>query len=422
VLAQLCAEVVEDDDSSCSDAVDSMAGSSSRRWPWDDNSYDSAALPLGVNSAMLRATSLSMRAATLALLCMALVVMSLSTTVSVGRPVGSSWQLDVSSGVLGLVNGMCHEKKSEGLLILVPCPTFMTLLRSRDYHGEPPPAAKADTPNVAAKVETWLIVFNGAVKVRSNPSFQAPVKRLTMKCNTFMGSLDDGWIKLQRHAGYIRQHIGDTQIAKTVHPGQVSADCPRTSSSTWTPPSTSTTLPKVTTTHGGSRNAPVTRHRKFRVVFNGRVKIRSKPSFQASINGRKWKCQIFFGEEDNGWIRLQGSSGFIRSHIGATKLVEELKVGVPPGSCAPLIRQWRIVFEGRVKIRKRPSVTAPVTGVKWKCAKFAGQMEDGWIKLTANAGYVKAGIGPTRLAEEVRAVGQKPCQPLTPHQRERLYA
>jgi len=427
VLEQLCAEVTEDDDyiqgahaSSYSETAAPMAGSSYRRWLMsEDHSYDSAALPRGVDSTILRSATLSLRVVTLAILSAALVLMTLSGGASFGHPVGSGWQLGVSSGVLSLVDGMCHEKRSAGLLILVPCPTFMTLLRSHDYHGEPPPAAKVDAP----RVETWRIVFNGAAKVRSNPSFKASVRRTTKKCATFMGSLVNGWIKLQHNAGYIRQHIGDTQIAQAVHPGQVVADCPRmtTSPSTTTPKPTIRTTPKAVT-YSGSGNGPATRHRKFRVVFNGRVKIRSQPNFKASINGRKWKCEIFFGDENNGWIRLQGNSGFVRSHIGSTKLVEELKMGAPPGSCAPLIRQWRIVFEGKVKIRKHPSVNAPVAGVKWKCSKFVGQMEDGWIKLTANAGYIKAGIGPTRLAEEIRVAGQEPCKPLTPVQRARLYA
>lgn len=383
----MCAEASEDDDyvqvPRVSDATASMAGRSSRRWPLRaDNDYGSAAQPLGVDAAILRAGKLSLRAVTLALVCAALAVMTLSSTERLGHPGGSGWQLSFGSGVLELVDDMCHEKQTSGLLILVPCPTFMTLLRSQNYHGETPKAAKMDAPKVEAKVERWRIVFKGEVKVRGEPSFQGFIKGTKKKCATFLGSLNNGWIKLPHNAGYVRQHIGDTQIAVAVHPGQSPGDCAR----------------------------------KFRVVFNGRVKIRSQPSFQASITGRKWKCQIFEGEtEDGGWIRLPGNSGFVRSHIGDTTLVEELKDGASSKTCEPLIRLWRIIFQGHVKIRKQPSFSAPVAGTKWKCSKFAGQMEDGWIKLTENRGYIKASIGPTKLAEEVR-VGQNPCIPLARQQ------
>merc|ERR1719410_3258515 len=98
--------------------------------------------------------------------------MTLLSTEHLGHPGGSGWQLSFGSGVLGLVDDMCHEKHTSGLLILVPCPTFMTLLRSQNYHGEPPSA-----PKVEAKVEKWRIVFNGGeVKVRSKPSFGAVIK------------------------------------------------------------------------------------------------------------------------------------------------------------------------------------------------------------------------------------------------------
>lgn len=376
----MCPEVAEDDDSfqdartsSFTDAAASMAGSSRRgHCPRRvDNSYDSAT-PLGAESAVVRAASLALRVVPLALISTALLVMTLASTETLGHSGGSHWRR-MSSGVMGLVDGMCRETHAPGLLILAPCPSFMTLLRKEDYHGQPPPTAH---------METWRIVFNGEVKVRAHPSFEALVKGTKKKCTIFRGALDNGWIQLPHNAGYVRQHIGKLQMAEQVHPGQVSAECTR----------------------------------QFRVVFNGRVKIRSQPTFQASITGRKWKCQIFAGEEDNGWIRLQGNTGFIRSHIGNTVLVEELKKGFPPGRCAPLIRQWRIVFEGKVNIRKQPSVNAPVLGVKWKCSKFVGQMDNGWIKLNSNAGYVKASLGATRLVEEIRDTGQEPCKPLADHQ------
>jgi len=316
--------------------------------------------------------------------------------------------------VLTLVDGMCSESKASGLLILVPCPTFMTMLRKDDYHGESPSAAH---------VKTWRIVFNGDVKVRGKPSFQSTVKRTKKRCATFMGSLNNGWIKLQHETGYVRQQIGDTQIAEAVHPGQTSPGCPRAPPKTppRLPPQRRPTQPPKPPKRP-PRGPPKKPPRKFRVVFNGRVKVRSQPTFQASITGRKWKCEIFDGEENNGWIRLPGNAGFIRSHIGDTKLVEELKNGAPSGSCEPMIRQWRVVFEGKVKIRKRPSLNAPITGLKWKCSKFVGQMEHGWIKLTANAGYIKANIGPTVLAEAVDDEVQNDCKPLTHRQRARLLA
>jgi hypothetical protein len=154
VLEQLCAEASEDDDyvqvPRVSDATASMAGRSSRRWA--DNDYGSAAQPLGVDAAILRAGKLSLRAVTLALVCAALAVMTLSSTERLGHPGGSGWQLSFGSGVLELVDDMWHEKQTSGLLILVPCPTFMTLLRSQNYHGETPKAAKMDAPKVEAKV------------------------------------------------------------------------------------------------------------------------------------------------------------------------------------------------------------------------------------------------------------------------------